>query len=227
MAKITWFGHSAIKIEIAGKTLVIDPMLNQNPASPIKSSEIKKADAVYVTHDHPDHLGEAFDICKRTGAVFVSVVELANFAQQEGVKNAIRMNVGGSWALDDVKLNIVQAIHSATRGTPTGVVIQGEGLSIYDSGDTALFGDMRLIGDHYSIDLACISMGGVFTMDAKRAVESLSLLRPKMVLPIHYRTFPNLAKDINEFEKMSRSKFPDVKVLRLNPGDSYELAPRV
>jgi len=85
LAKITWYGHAALKIEVAGKTLFIDPML-QNPNSPLKLSEVTQADLVYVTHDHPDHLGDAFEICKRTGAIFAAVYEIA----EEGAKNGVK-----------------------------------------------------------------------------------------------------------------------------------------
>ena len=123
LAEIAWYGHSAVKIEIAGKILLVDPMLDKNPNSPIKSTDITEVDAIYVTHDHPDHLGEAFDICKRTGAVFVAVVELADEATEEGVKNVARVNVGGIFSVGDVELTVVQAVHSSLKGTPTGVMI--------------------------------------------------------------------------------------------------------
>ena len=222
MANITWYGHAALKIELASKTLFVDPML-QNPNSPIKTGDVTKADLVYVTHDHPDHLGDAFDICKRTGAVFVAVYELAEQAAQNGVKNVARLNVGGSYSLGEVKLTIVQAVHSAKVGTPTGVIIQGEGLTIYHAGDTALFGDMKLIGERYKIDLACIPIGGNFTMDADQASVAVEWLKPKTVFPIHYGTFPVLAKDASEFKEKVSLRTLDVKLLELKPGESYSL----
>jgi L-ascorbate metabolism protein UlaG (beta-lactamase superfamily) len=222
LANITWYGHAALKIELTSKTLFVDPML-QNPNSPIKAVDVTKADLVYVTHDHPDHLGDAFDICKRTGAVFVAVYELAEEAAQNGVKNVARLNVGGSYSLGEVKLTIVQAVHSAKVGTPTGVIIQGEGLTIYHAGDTALFGDMKLIGERYKIDLACIPIGGNFTMDADQASVAVELLKPKTVFPIHYGTFPVLAKDASEFNEKVSLRTPDVKFLELKPGESYSL----
>jgi L-ascorbate metabolism protein UlaG (beta-lactamase superfamily) len=223
LAKITWYGHAAFKIELANKILLIDPMLNQNPNSPIKASEITKADAIYVTHDHPDHLGGAFDICKRTGAIFIAVYELGELAAQNGVQNIARLNVGGSVSVGEVTLNIVQSMHSASKGTPTGVIVQGEGLTIYHAGDTALFGDMRLFGEKYTIDLACIPIGGNFTMDASQAVEAVLMLRPRTVFPMHYGTFPVLAKNTNEFSSIIRSRAPNVRILELKPGESYQL----
>ena len=223
MCKITWYGHSALKIEIADKVLIVDPMLDNNPVSPVKAADIKKADAVYVTHDHPDHLGEAFDICKRTGAVFVAILELAKQASQNGVENTAMLNIGGTFPLGEAKLTIVKAVHSSNVGTPTGVMIQGEGLTIYDAGDTALFSDMKLFGDLYDITLACLPMGGNYTMDATQAVEAVKMLKPKMVLPIHYGTFPNTAKNADEFAKKIREATPTVKPISVRPGETFKL----
>ncbi len=223
MAKITWFGHAAFEVEIAGKTLILDPLLNGNPTSPIKASEISSADVVYVTHDHPDHLGDAFEICKRTGALFAAVYELAEFAFQNGVRNIARLNVGGSISFDGLKLTVVQAVHSAARGVPTGVIVEGEGLTIYHAGDTAFFGDMKRIGERYSIDLACIPIGGNYTMDAEEAMEAVLALRPRAVFPMHFGTFPVLAKSSTEFAGRVRASRPDTKVLALKPGETYEL----
>ncbi len=223
MAKITWYGHAAFKVEIAGRTLIIDPMLDQNPTSPIKAADISCADVVYVTHDHPDHLGDAFEICKRTGALFAAVYELAEYAFQNGVRNIARLNVGGSISFDGLKLTVVQAVHSAARGVPTGVIAEGEGLTIYHAGDTAFFGDMKRFGERYRIDLACIPIGGNYTMDAEEATEAVVLLKPRAVFPMHFGTFPVLAKSSTEFAGHLKTRAPKIKVLALKPGEVFEL----
>lgn len=223
MVKITWLGHSAFKIEIAEKIVLVDPWLSGNPTAAVKASEITKADIVYVTHDHHDHLGDAFDICKRTGATFVAIVDLARYAEENGVKSIEGLNIGGSIEIKWVKLTVVQATHTASRGVPTGVVIQGEGKTVYHAGDTGLFGDMRLIGELYKLDLAMIPIGGYYTMDAKGAAEAVKLLNPKVVIPMHYETFPVLANSADEFARSVREKTPKVKVVVLNPGESYQL----
>jgi len=222
MAKITWFGHAAFKIEIAGKTVLIDPWLDGNPISPVKASEIDRADIVYVTHDHGDHLGEAFQICKRTNAVFVATFELGNYAEENGVKNVVGLNIGGSTEIRGVKLYMVQAFHTSSRGAPTGVIVEGEGKTVYHAGDTGLFGDMRLIGELYRLDLALIPIGGYYTMGALEAAEAVKMLKPKAVIPMHYKTFPVLAQSAAEFAEKVREKASKLKVVVLNPGESYQ-----
>lgn len=222
MAKVTWFGHAAFQIEIADKIVLIDPWLDGNPTSPVKASDITRADVVYVTHDHTDHLGEAFSICKKTNATFVAVIDLAAHAEEEGVKNLKGLNIGGSLEIGSVKLSVVQATHTARRGVPTGVIIEGEGKVVYHAGDTGLFGDMRFFGELHKLDLALIPIGGYYTMDAKEAIEAVKLLKPKAVIPMHYKTFPVLAKSADEFARNIKEKMPKVKVVVLNPGESYE-----
>lgn len=222
MAKITWFGHAAFKIEIGDRIVLIDPWLDGNPMSPVKASEITKADAVYVTHDHGDHLGDAFDICKRTDATFVAVVELGDYAEKNGVKNVIGLNIGGSVEVRGVRLSVVQAFHTASRGAPTGVIVEAEGKNVYHAGDTGLFGDMRLIGELYELDVALIPVGGYYTMGAKEAAEAVKLLEPKAVIPMHYKTFPVLAQSADDFVKKVREKMPKVKVIVLKPRESYQ-----
>jgi L-ascorbate metabolism protein UlaG (beta-lactamase superfamily) len=222
LAKITWFGHAAFKIEIADKIVLIDPWLDGNPTSPVKASEIEKADIVFVTHDHGDHLGDAFAICKKTNATFAAVVELANHAQENGVKNAVGLNFGGSIDIEGVKLSIVPAVHTCSKGAPTGVIVQGEGKTVYHGGDTAFFGDMQFIGEFYKPDLALIPIGGYYTMNAKEAVEAIKLLKPKAVIPMHYKTFPVLVQSADEFVKIAKEKVSKAKVIVLKPGESYQ-----
>lgn len=222
MAKITWFGHATFKLEIANKIVLIDPWFNGNPTSPIKASEIKNANIVYVTHDHGDHLGDAIEICKRTGATFVGTFELSNYAEENGVKNVVGLNIGGSVKIEGVEIFVVQAFHTASKGAPTGVVIKNGGKTVYHAGDTALFGDMHLIGELYKPDLALIPMGGYYTMGAKEAAEAVKLISPKAVIPMHYMTFPVLAQSADEFVEKVREKAPNVKVVVLKPGESYQ-----
>jgi L-ascorbate metabolism protein UlaG (beta-lactamase superfamily) len=221
MARVTWFGHAAFQLDLAGKTILIDPWLDGNPLSPIKASDISRADIIYVTHDHSDHLGDAIAICKRTGATFVSTFELGNYAGENGIKDIVGFNIGGCAEVKGIKLHMVQAFHTSSKGAPTGVVIEGEGKTIYHAGDTGLFMDMKLIGQLYKPNLALLPIGGYYTMGASEAAEAVRLLKPKVVIPMHYKTFPVLAQTAEEFVKKVRKR-ARVKVVVLNPGESFE-----
>ena len=222
MAKVTWLGHAAFKIELAGATVLIDPFLDKNPSAPVKASDIVKADAVFVTHDHADHLGDAFSICRNTKATFIAAVELADYAEQSGVTNVAGLNIGGSFVVKKAKFSVVQAFHTASKGAPTGVVVEGGGKSVYHAGDTGLFGDMRLIGELYKPDLALLPIGGYYTMGAREAAEAVKMINPKAVIPMHYKTFDVLAQSPNEFVKYVKKKAPRVKVVVLKPGETYK-----
>lgn len=222
MAKITWLGHAAFKIEIAGSTVLIDPWLDGNPAASVKASDITKADIVFVTHDHHDHLGDAFTICKTTKAAFAATVELGTLAEENGIQNVVGLNIGGGTQVGGVRIFVVQAIHATAKGAPTGVIVEGGGKAVYHAGDTALFGDMRLIGELYHPDVALIPIGGYYTMGPNEAAEAVKMLNPKTVIPMHYKTFPVLTQSADEFAKMVKERVPNVNVVVLKPGESYQ-----
>jgi L-ascorbate metabolism protein UlaG (beta-lactamase superfamily) len=221
LASIKWLGHACFQIEIANKTILIDPWLNGNPMSPIKSKDIKKADIVCVTHDHIDHLGDAFEVCKSTNATFVSNFEIGLYAEKHGLKSIIGMNIGGSISIDDLQITMVQAFHSSNRGAPCGFIIKSEGKSIYHAGDTGLFSDMKLIGKLYKPDVALIPIGGYYTMGPVEAAEAVELLNPKTVIPMHYMTFPILESSGDRLIKILKEKGIQVNVILLKPGESY------
>ena len=222
MAKIRWLGHAGFEIELDGKIVLVDPWLDGNPKAACKPSEIVKADIVCVTHDHGDHLGDSIEICKRTGAVFLGTYELAALAQEKGVREAIGFNIGGTVNVKGIDVTMVQAFHTCGRGAPTGFIISGEGKTVYHAGDTGLFGDMKLIGEIYKPDVALLPIGDYYTMGALQASEAVRLIKPKIVVPMHYMTFPVLAQSANEFVSLVREKAPEVKVVVLNPGESFE-----
>ncbi len=221
MPSIRWLSQSAFELIYDEKVILIDPYFG-NPLSPLRASEISKADIVCVTHDHHDHLGDAFDICKRTGATFVGIAELSDFARSEGVKNSVGMNIGGTVEVKGIKISMVQALHSATRGAPVGFVIELGKSRVYHAGDTALFSEMRTIGKLYRPQIACLPIGGHYTMGAREAAEAASLINPKIVIPIHYMGSSVLAKSADEFVVFMKKKNPRIKVLVLNPGAKHD-----
>jgi len=222
MAKLKWLGHAGFEIELGGTIVLIDPWLNGNPKAACKPSEIEKADIVCVTHDHGDHLGDSIEICKRTGAVFLGTYELASEAQKNGVKETMGFNIGGTVNVKGIKVTMVHAFHTSGRGAPTGYVISGEGKTVYHAGDTGLFGDMKLIGEIYKPDVALLPIGDYYTMGALQASEAVRLIKPKIVVPMHYMTFPVLAQSADEFVSLVKKKTPEVRVVVLNPGETFE-----
>jgi L-ascorbate metabolism protein UlaG (beta-lactamase superfamily) len=221
--RITWLGHSGFEIELANKILLIDPWLTGNPLAAVTASDIKKADIVCVTHDHGDHLGDAVEICKRTGATFVAIYELGVYAEEQGVKNVVGINIGGTVKVKGISITIVQAFHSSTRGAPTGFVIKAEEKTLYHAGDTGLFGDMKLIGEVHRPDVALIPIGGYYTMGPREADEAVKLIKPAVVVPMHYQTFLVLESSAENFVKLVKEKAPKVKVVALKPGDTYQV----
>jgi len=228
LARALWLGHAAFLIELGGTKLLIDPWITGNPSCPLTLDELRDVDAiaiVCVSHDHADHLGDAFEICRRQGAKLVCVYEVGVKAQEAGVKadNVYGMNVGGTVELGGLKITLVPAIHSCSSGVPVGFVIRGEDKAVYHAGDTALFGDMALIKKLYGpIDLALLPIGGYYTMGPVEAAEAVCLLEPRAVVPMHYATFPVLVQSADEFVRLVQEKHPETKVVVLRPGQSYE-----
>jgi L-ascorbate metabolism protein UlaG (beta-lactamase superfamily) len=214
--EITWLGHSAVKIE-GSKTVIIDPFLTGNPAASTSADEITKADVVIVTHYHSDHVGDAFGICKKTGAILVGVHEIAVEAEAEGIA-AEGMNIGGTVEVNGVTVHMVQAWHSAEKGDPTGVVVELDGKTLYHAGDTGLTYDMKLIGEFFSPDLSFLPIGDRYTMGIPSATKAVEFTQTKKVIPIHYGTFPIVEADPEEF----KNRVGDMaEVIILKPGDTY------
>ena len=222
MVEIKWLGHAAFEMKMADKILLIDPWLEGNPKACKKVEDLKKVDIVCVTHDHGDHLGDAVKICKQTGATFVGIYELSVYAEEQGVKDVVGINIGGTAEVKGVKITMIQAFHSASRGAPVGFIINADGKAIYHTGDTSLFGDMRLIGEIYRPHVALIPIGGYYTMGPVEAAMAVELIKPNVVIPMHYQTFPVLAPSAEEFRKAVKERTPSVMVVVLKPGESYK-----
>jgi L-ascorbate metabolism protein UlaG (beta-lactamase superfamily) len=231
MAKsIRWLSHAGFVITTpGGKLLVIDPWIVDNPLCPIRLDDIKVANIVLVTHDHFDHVGNAADIVKKTGATLVAAPETAGKLQsQMGVpaENVVfggyGMNIGGSANIEGITVTMTQAFHSSETASPVGYIVKLEdGSIIYHAGDTGIFDSMRLLGELYRIDLALLPIGSVFTMDAYQAAKALTLLKPKKVIPMHYRTFPILEQSADNFVAQAKKEMPTAEVIVLEPGQEY------
>ena len=204
--KVQFYGHAGVKIE-DDLVILIDPWLNDNPVSTIKAKDITKADYIIATHNHFDHVNDIPIIAKNTGATVVSIVETAEDLSTKGCEKTIGCNIGGRVKLENVELLFTQAFHSMTSN-PSGVNIFLNNKTIYHAGDTGVFGDMKLIGEMYPIDLAFIPVGGYFTMGPLEANMAIQLLQPKIVVPIHYNTFDVIKQNIDqELVKNTKTKF--------------------
>ncbi|MHA1951957.1 MAG: metal-dependent hydrolase [Candidatus Thorarchaeota archaeon] len=222
--KVTYLGHASFKIEEDGKIVYVDPWLT-GPTSPITIDDVDEADIVLVTHDHTDHgYVEGREICKKTGAVFVALNELANKAGDEGVENIHTLNIGGSASIGGIVVTLVQAFHSAGVGAPTGFIVRFPSSSFYHPGDTGVFASMELFAELYSpLDLFLSPIGSYFTMDIHQAALATKLLKPRNVIPMHYDTFPVVQANPEKFKALVSERSPETKVIIIKPGESTEI----
>ncbi|MCS7125870.1 MAG: metal-dependent hydrolase [Aigarchaeota archaeon] len=223
MVTVKWLGHSAFEIEIADKLVMIDPFLQGNPLSPIRLEDLRHIDVIVITHDHGDHFGDSVEIAKKHGSKIVSVYETANKALSEGVLECIGMNIGGTVKIDNLSITLTPAVHSMSSN-PCGVVLSDGKTSIYHAGDTTVFGDMKIIGQLYKPTIALLPIGGFYTSGPREAAMATALIKPKIVIPMHYNTFDVIRRDPEEFKKeVKRMKIKNVKIVVLKPGESFKL----
>ncbi len=223
--KLTWLGHAAFRIETpAGKTIIIDPWIMNNPACPAKERDVKKVDVMLCTHGHGDHIGDAVEIAKRHKPVVVGIPELTGWLQKKGVQNTSMMNKGGTQTVGDIKITMVHADHSCGIQDGDEIVYGGEAVGyviefsnrvkIYHAGDTNVFGDMRIIRELYAPPIVMLPIGDHFTMGPREAAYACKLLQPETVIPMHFGTFPVLTGTPDALQKL----VPEVKVLSFQPG---------
>jgi L-ascorbate metabolism protein UlaG (beta-lactamase superfamily) len=224
---VRFLGHAAFHLSGGGADVLVDPFLTGNPKAAATADELP-ADAILLTHGHGDHLGDTVDIAKRTGATVVAIVELAAEIEGAGVEKVINPNLGGTVQFDWGWVKLVPAWHTAvspsgTPHMPAGLLIHYGGHLIYHLGDTALFGDLKLIaGRGDRVELALVPIGGHFTMDRYDAVTAVELVSPFQTIPIHYGTFPPIETDAQAFKQdVEHAGFSEVIVLE--PGASHSI----
>ncbi|MBV6682640.1 metal-dependent hydrolase [Bacillus sp. JRC01] len=225
--KISYHGHSVVKFETNGKTILVDPFINGNEYTDLNADDVK-ADAIILTHGHNDHVGDTVAIAKRNDSLVIAPNELANYLGLQGL-NTHPMSIGGAREFDFGKVKFTQAFHSSSyttedneiiyTGMPAGFLLMAEGKTIYHAGDTGLFSDMKLIGERHPIDLAFLPIGDNFTMGPEDAALAATFLKAKEVVPVHYDTFPPIKQDPHKFVEMLEGSNGRV----MKAGDTIEL----
>jgi L-ascorbate metabolism protein UlaG (beta-lactamase superfamily) len=241
--EITWLGHASFRItDERGTVLYIDPWITENPSCTTKIEEINDANIVCVTHGHFDHFGDSLALVKRTGAKLVCSPDIGWYAHSKGVereKESVTMDIGGCVQIENIEICMVQAIHTCELygeewisekkilpgGGSCGFVFKfsdsANSLNVYYAGDTDVFADMKTIAELHEPHISILPIGDKYTMGVRGAALAASWLRSKVVIPMHFGTFPALAQDPNHYIRLVKEKAPDTEVIVLNPGQSY------
>ena len=226
--RVTWLGHATVLVQLPnGTNLLIDPFIEQNPKYPKGFALPEKIDYVLLTHGHIDHIADAAPIAKKYGATVVAMVELAGYLASKGVEKAVGINLGGTYGLPGVAVTMVEAKHSSSMeddgqivylGLAAGLVLTIEnGPVLYHAGDTTVFRDMELIRELYAPDVAMLPIGGHYTMGPKEAALAVRYLTPKLILPLHWGTFPPLT---GTPEQLAQLIFEPETVAFVAPGEA-------
>ncbi|HEV2559062.1 MAG TPA: metal-dependent hydrolase [Microvirga sp.] len=222
--KITWFGHSAFRLDFADKVVLIDPFFTGNPAwQGDRDKAVEGATHILVTHGHGDHVGDTVELAKSTGATVVTNFDLLMYLAKQGVEKFEPMNTGGTVDLGGFTCTMVRADHSAglvemdvnyPLGNANGLIVKAPGeATVYHMGDTDIFGDMALIGEIHQPDVALVPIGDRFTMGPEVAAMAVQrFFKLKAAIPCHYGSFPLVLPDADRFVAAMEGKGTQVIV---------------
>ncbi len=223
--KLKYLGHSGFALlSAAGHRVLIDPYLDNNPQAPVKSGAID-ADYIIPTHAHGDHLGDSLAIAKRCGSLLICVAELAGYLSGKGLKPH-PMQIGGGHEFPFGRVKLTPAWHGSLTpdgsyaGLAAGVLVWMDGICVYHAGDTGLFGDMKLIGEMNKVDYFLVPIGDNFTMGPEDALKAVEFVQPRVVIPMHYNTWPVINTDPQAFAARVRDQGKECQVL--NPGEEIQ-----
>ena len=225
MIKYTYYGHASFLLDDGTSKVLTDPFLTGNPLAAIQADEVE-CDYILLTHAHGDHLGDAPAIAKRTGAMVLGIPEVLDVClQAESDIKTHGMNIGGSIKLPFGKVRMTIALHSSgvAGGIACGYVIHIGDINVYFAGDTALFSDMKLIGQKDPLDYAVLPIGDNYTMGLEDAALAAQWLNTRNVIPVHYNTWPVIAQEAKRYKEVTEG-MTRAAVHVIEPGGTLELA---
>jgi L-ascorbate metabolism protein UlaG (beta-lactamase superfamily) len=228
--KLTWLGHATFRITTgSGQVILIDPWLTSNPACPDSLKQVDRVDILLITHGHFDHIADAVDLANKHKPKVIAMPETCGWLESKGVENTSGMNIGGTQKMGDLEFTMVDATHSGGiqdgdkmvyGGDPAGFVIRlPGGPAIYHAGDTGVFGDMKLIGELYSPDVALLPIGDYYTMGPREAALAIRLLGVRHVIPMHFGTFPVLTGRPEQLRELTKD-IPGLEIHAMKPGET-------
>jgi L-ascorbate metabolism protein UlaG (beta-lactamase superfamily) len=228
--KLTWLGHAAFRITTpSGKIIVVDPWILTNPMCAESLKKFDRIDTMLITHGHFDHIADAVELAKKHKPQIVAIPETCTWLESKGVSGASAMNKGGTQRVGEIEVTMVDAVHSCGIQDGDKIIYGGEacgyilrlpgGLVVYHAGDTAVFGDMKLIGELYSPDVAMLPIGDHYTMGPREASVAIRLLNVRHVVPMHFGTFPVLTGRPETLGELTQD-VAGLEIHALKPGET-------